>query len=357
MTISKDDILFESSTDERGFGKGKYSYFGNGMITNFRQYADGYILSANVLFNYFKNLKVTDIDKLDLIVYPMCFIYRQIIELYLKHYYFSYSGKPENDLKQFIKAVKHDLKESWLKTYPILKSLADKAGFIFSFDAIESYVNQLNIFDPDSFKMRYPYTMSLKSTHDDVLLLDVCKLHQRMSELIEVLETIDHKLYYVIVNNEVSNINFETTLFSQFEECRQGISLVIDLLDFKCKEPPCEEDNMIEESFIDLSSITDLPEYSKERNELINKLSLQELQMIEYFYYAGREFHHYILAKALEERKKDVIYILYNIFQDSNLTITRENKHFHSVLSTNSYGVLLQNIKKVFSELVTILNG
>ncbi|MCD8049638.1 MAG: hypothetical protein LUG52_08595, partial [Clostridia bacterium] len=96
MSLKHGDKLFVC-LDDNALKNKRYSYFGTdfGTITGFWQYIQGYVFAVKALYKEYVSCSKNRIDLLDTIIYPLCFNYRQIIELYIKYLYFKYS--PEND--------------------------------------------------------------------------------------------------------------------------------------------------------------------------------------------------------------------------------------------------------------------
>ena len=63
----------------------KYSVLGSqmGINADFNSYIQGYINAAKIAYERYKMADTAEIDVLDTLVYPICFLYRQITELYI----------------------------------------------------------------------------------------------------------------------------------------------------------------------------------------------------------------------------------------------------------------------------------
>ena len=90
MSLQHGDKLFVFYDNDKIPKHGRYSYFGTdfGMVSGFRQFIVGDIFAAKVLYSEFVSCDSYRNDILDTIIYPLCFNYRQIIELYIKYLYF-----------------------------------------------------------------------------------------------------------------------------------------------------------------------------------------------------------------------------------------------------------------------------
>ena len=119
--------------------------------------------------------------KLDECAMPVCFLFRQYLELTLKGIYFDYSLASPDELQSMIKDVGHDLLKAWKYAKPIIESVLEEKDKCY-FDAFENYIIQFQNNDKTSMKYRYPTDRSL-NLHISEEKLNLFNLKKRMDEI------------------------------------------------------------------------------------------------------------------------------------------------------------------------------
>lgn len=112
-------------------------------------YIMGYKLAADELVNYV----LTTTSHQDSLVYPICFLYRQYIELRLKEVIKSgrqLLDEPGNFPQH------HDISKLWQIVIPILKKVFRDEAEPFDYSVAEHIVTEFTRLDPGSFSFRYP---------------------------------------------------------------------------------------------------------------------------------------------------------------------------------------------------------
>ena len=125
--------------------------------------------------------------KLDECAMPVCFLFRQYLELTLKDIYIQYSLAPPDELQKMINDVGHDLKKTWDYAKPIIETVLRSEDRDY-FDGLESYVIQFHNNDQSSMKYRYPIDKKLKLYSEDKKL-NLFNLKKRMEEIEYFLST------------------------------------------------------------------------------------------------------------------------------------------------------------------------
>lgn len=184
----KDKSLFISTGQ-----KHEVAIIGQGdMLSQFSDYTTAYLYSAIELIERItddsdyaflpQNLKDERIQrKLDEYAMPICFLFRQYLELTLKDIFVQYSLASPEELQKMISDASHDLLKSWKYAKPIIKSVLrdeDRAYF----EGLESYVIQFHENDKSSMKYRYPMDRKLNLHLGDVKL-NLLNLKIRMEEI------------------------------------------------------------------------------------------------------------------------------------------------------------------------------
>jgi len=206
----------------------KYSVLGSqmGINADFNSYIQGYINAAKIVYERYKMADAAEIDVLDTLVYPICFLYRQITELYIKHIYIKYSTEDENGKSDFVKRVSHKLELAWEKTTPILKKLKERfPSFSVSIEECGELIKQIDEFDTTSMRMRYPITKDFRATNEKPMLLDIDNLNEGMNELFEKLQKICDFFSNVLADNTVDSA-FEIKVLEKAPSCS---NIMIDM--------------------------------------------------------------------------------------------------------------------------------
>jgi hypothetical protein len=159
----------------------EFSHFGWGSVdTQFYGYMEGYKKSADELIDLAVNSG--DIKTLDTYIFPICFLYRQYLELAMKYIFIKYSGWDKDKKISAIKDVNHNLLRIWNKIKPIILEETTKEEKE-DIEAVEDYISQFNIFDKSSFTFRYPITKELDGVLTKERRINLINLKERMDEL------------------------------------------------------------------------------------------------------------------------------------------------------------------------------
>ncbi|HYH07098.1 MAG TPA: hypothetical protein VEK11_08575 [Thermoanaerobaculia bacterium] len=170
--MDKQNTLFRPGSNPR-LNAEIHKYRG---LAGFLKYAQGYFHAANELVVALE----ADYYRMDphLLVYPVSFLYRHGIELYLKH--FAIALRPEEPFK-----LTHDLLDNWAMVSAALREHDavpdDEKGVI---DAIGDILAEFVEIDPKGEEFRYPESRKKDPNlaQTDVVSLEV--LHEAM-EIVE----------------------------------------------------------------------------------------------------------------------------------------------------------------------------
>lgn len=169
-----------------------FAHFAQGNIeTQFYGYMQGYKETADTLITHAVNSK--NIRILDTFVFPICFLYRQYVELAMKNIFLQYSGVDKEAKIKVIKKVSHNLIEIWKIIKPILiqETTEEEKKDI---EVVEDYIKQFNEFDKSSFIFCYLTNKELDLSFNEAQYLDLINLRERMNEVYNFFEGYDVKL-------------------------------------------------------------------------------------------------------------------------------------------------------------------
>jgi len=157
-------FLFESAANSIGTINSYYGWEGD--ILGLYNYYLGYKKSADIIYQELKEASLKkEIEKTDTLIFPLIYLYRQALELYLKFLYFKYSHIEGMGLKKILNK-NHDLKAIWSELKPILEFNLNEQQSNMDLLFIENYINQYSNYDPLSMRMRYPITKQLKLSNN-----------------------------------------------------------------------------------------------------------------------------------------------------------------------------------------------
>jgi len=154
-------------------------------------YMDGYKTAADELVQH--TLASKSAGRLDTLIFPILFLYRQFIELELKWIFLVYSDVDRSVKKSVISDIGHNLVKLWQKTKPILLEDATPKERQ-DVDIVEDYIEQFYKLDETSFSFRYPVKKNLDQILNDERRINLSNLRQRVDELYHFFAGADGKL-------------------------------------------------------------------------------------------------------------------------------------------------------------------
>ncbi len=162
-----DDELFSSDVD----------WWHNACLNPFRSdwyvYIEGYKRAAKVLVEQVKKNR----SDLDVLVYPIVFLYRQYMELLLKSI-ISDGRKLLDQTGDFPKH--HMLDKLWVEARRILEEVS-KVDPMVNLDKIQEYINQFCGKDPFGSAFRYPTDVKGKKSLPGLMHINI----RKFSEIVE----------------------------------------------------------------------------------------------------------------------------------------------------------------------------
>lgn len=169
-----------------GVNKYEFAHFGwEHTETQFWEYREGYKTAGDELINF--AIKSKNIKILDTFIFPVCFLYRQYLELVMKYIYLYFSDANKEEKIKTLKDTSHNLYEIWYKIKPLLQEAANERDKE-AIEVVEDYINQFSAFDKSSVTFRYPVTKKLDGVLTGVQSINLPNLKDRMNELCNFFE-------------------------------------------------------------------------------------------------------------------------------------------------------------------------
>lgn len=164
----------------------------------FYPYIHAYLETANFLKWYMKNNCDSDgvIPKNHLFL-PMCYLYKNCLELNLKAVLFEDTDKNFNDKCKIMMDRKHSIIGIWKEIKPYVEICAEASNEPEYIEVIEDYCNQIHNLDSDSSKFRYPMSNNLKPYFSRNTRFDFMNVGDYFEALNNVLDGIDSQLKYI----------------------------------------------------------------------------------------------------------------------------------------------------------------
>lgn len=289
------------------------AYYGwsNNMNLDFGSYIRGYKYAAEATYNEFKNCNGR-IYIQDTICYPLVFLYRHIVELYLKYAYIEIQRRSEQEIKQLLK-IGHDLEKLWSFLKPDIVILSQRINLCVDIKAIEHYITSISKEDKMSIDYRYPITKNAQVIHNKSSYLNVKNLYDKMNLFYNYFENtiscLKDQLFYLEYNED-----FNSCFLKELESSRDTIKRYIEIrikLDSKEKN----RDKHVTNAWLSLGEIPN--ERKKEKDvvyEYVNKLTENQKSLLIILYLTGRDINSYKekLAYEKEEHLKDIFRLIYS---------------------------------------------
>jgi hypothetical protein len=162
-----------------------YKFFQN----DFYPFIKGYQESANLL----KDIMLTELHRATFFL-PMCYLYRNTIELGLKRILLEDCRIPPREALSIIYDKKHSVLGLWEKIKCEIEKHANAPEGDTTVVDAERYIRQLHNIDSDSTKFRYPTNMSLQFHFQREKKFSVENISDCFNDLIEFLDAVDGML-------------------------------------------------------------------------------------------------------------------------------------------------------------------
>jgi len=243
---------------------------GNDSSSQFYDYISGYREAASLLI--MNALIKGDTRTKDELIFPICFLYHQYIELTLKDLYLYYSNDSEEEKDKFIKKTNHKLIHVWNeKIVPMIKPLFVEESEINEFNLIESYINEFNNLDSDSFVFRYPIDKSRTLYHKTSQKINLPALMEKMESQVEdfFAYTSAHLDIYKM-RNDVNNYRIKALECIENEKYDEAVQLYNKALELKRRWNGDEHSDVIF-LYIEIASIYTMQDKSTEALDFLSK--------------------------------------------------------------------------------------
>ena len=166
--------------------------------SQFYYYTVGYLEAANSIIKTLLRKQKKEEAKisyqtqedLNCAVLPVCFLYRQYLELALKDIYLQYSNDTREAKTAFLNSASHKLCEIWNSAKPVLESVIEGKDEEFALENLDAYIKEFNEKDPTSFSFRYPIDKELNCIHLTETKINLRNLMRRMNEIESFLSSV-----------------------------------------------------------------------------------------------------------------------------------------------------------------------
>jgi hypothetical protein len=319
----------------------KYAAFGFplGTLADFDSYISGYRCAAESIYQKFAESSIYDNDVHDILVFPLCFLYRHMVELIIKYLFIKYSNQCVDEIRRFIKDSSHKLTKAWEGTRPYIENLLSKfPSSDFKLDVLEGIIEHIDDFDGDSMRMRYPITKELQATNNNPVLLDVKQLHNGMMDFVDDLQKMNGFLDNVLTDNNYSPEFFKE--FSDIVKKSTGFFLNIHqaIREYNPK-PKMKGDGII--NLVDVKSGPTKLETELER--LVSITDTQTVAVLMILLHTGADLAYgygcFKLAETDEQRGKDLIMGLQITMKERDIILSiKDNAHKWNISEKLIYG-------------------
>lgn len=148
---------------------------------HYHTYIKGYKECANILVD--RALESENKDFNNKIIYPICFLYRNLLELLLKNILINYSSLEIAEIKKALNRKKHSLIGLWNLIKDDINDVPhDEEDKTLKY--VEKYIEEFHQKDVRSDKFRYPIDFNIQKYFDSSEEIDVKNLSLCLKELI-----------------------------------------------------------------------------------------------------------------------------------------------------------------------------
>ena len=137
--------------------------------------------AADLLIDY--AISSGEIRILDTYVFPICFLYRQYLELEMKKILPKYSELNKGEKINSLKGFGHNLMSVWNQVRFIISKAITYKDDIEMLNIVEDYIRQFHQFDKKSLKFRYLIDKELNILLKKTMKIDLKNLRERMEEI------------------------------------------------------------------------------------------------------------------------------------------------------------------------------
>lgn len=183
--MKKTDNISKLFFEEIKSTSDKFSHVGysNSIGFDFESYLIGYAKACELISNQYKIVSSKSYKELDTLFYPLMFLYRHTVELWIKFLFVEYSFEDKDVLKTFWEKNGHKLIKSWDSTKQYLeKPLLDHSSSV-DLKYIRDCINEIDEFDKLSMRNRFPIDKNNKLLYDEEKRYDILKIISNYNKL------------------------------------------------------------------------------------------------------------------------------------------------------------------------------
>lgn len=161
------------------------SYVKHSTNQSMRDYSNSYQAAVDAILEpIVKKGRSEAID--DLLLLPVLFLWRQIIELELKRYLYILDFRV-NGNNTF--ETHHNLEKLCNKIVPLIKSSVLPDEVLMTFQSLKKLVDFYHFYDPGSYSFRYPQDLKQEIIHfnKDQQYIDIESLYKDIKELVDLI--------------------------------------------------------------------------------------------------------------------------------------------------------------------------
>ena len=175
------------------------------LIDNYYPYTSSYLRCANFL-KWFCKKKADEgnLQYSNSLFLPMCYLYRNCVELCLKAMLFENPAEDFQKKFELMQDYKHSVHGLWknVKPYALEALTDDEDQELLS--VVDNYCDQIQAIDSDASKFRYPMTKNMQPYFSRNTRFDFVQVGDFFEELISILVCIDTKL--VLFNEYIADM-------------------------------------------------------------------------------------------------------------------------------------------------------
>jgi hypothetical protein len=169
----------------------------NFMSTNdWDAYIVGYKTGADVIVDHLKKNR----SDLDLMIYPVCFLYRQYLELSMKR--LIHRGSVLLSITPTFLQI-HDLEKLWMQCRQVLEQIEPTSRE--DFDTVQEQILEFSQIDPASTAFRYPVDKNDNPSIPKLKHINVRNMADVMSKIYSFLDGASAQIEYFIEIKEEMN--------------------------------------------------------------------------------------------------------------------------------------------------------
>lgn len=165
---------------------------------DFYPYTKAYLETANYLKWYMKNeTNLGNRNTKNHLFLPMCYLYRNCVELSLKTIWFEETGEDFQIKCKLMLDKKHSIEGMWRKLKPYVLEYSKGTVEPEYMDVIEDYCIQVQKLDSDANKFRYPMANTMQVYFPENKRFDFMHVGEFFEALNNILDGIDSEFNYI----------------------------------------------------------------------------------------------------------------------------------------------------------------